>query len=159
MIVKPGCIFGEVSYFTHMPFDTGAEAIVDSKIYVIPYSVISAYLVGNPDVNMALSLSLSRKLRACTQVIDNLVMKNATAMVVTYLKYIANAHGEKDANNKIRINIKFTHEDVASITNLSRVTVSNIFSDLFKLGILEKRDGKVYIQNILKLDAMIEDET
>lgn len=154
-IIKPGGLFGERAYLDGLPHDTSAEAIVDSQICRISYHSLDRLLEKEPEFHKFLSLSMARKLQASTQVIDNLVMKNATTLVATYLRYIANAHGERISSNQVRINIRFTHENLASITNLSRVTVSNIISDFMKSGVLGKEDGQFYIYSLTGLNEYI----
>lgn len=155
LIIKPGCLFGERAYFDGLPHDTDAEAIIDTDLLEISYNKLDNFLQKEPEFYQFLSLSMTRKLLASFQVIDNLVTKNAAALVVTYLKYIANAHGDRIAPDKVRINIRFTHEDIASITNLSRVTVSNIISELMKMGHIVRKNGQVYINNLSDLDDLI----
>lgn len=155
LIIKPGCLFGERAYLDGLPHDTDAEAIIDTDLYLISYDKLDRFLQNEPEFHQFLSLSMARKMLASIQVIDNLVMKNATALVATYLKYIANAHGENITSDKVRINIRFTHENIASITNLSRVTVSNIISDLIKTGYIIREGGNVYINSLSDLDDLI----
>ena len=46
------------------------------------------------------------------------------------------------------LNIKFTHHEMASLTGLSRVSVSNIISDLSSRGILKKENGYLIVKDI-----------
>lgn len=155
LIIKPECIFGERAYLDGLPHDTSAEAIIDTQLCRISHQGLDAFLHREPTFHQFLSLSMARKLMASTQVIDNLVMKGAADLVLTYLKYIALAHGERITPDKVRINIRFTHENIASITNLSRVTVSNIISELVKTGLLVKEGGQFYINSMSDLDSLI----
>lgn len=155
LILKPGCLFGEQAYLDRLPHDTSAEAIVDTKILKMPYPSLDCFLEQEPQYNRIIAHSMASKLLACTQVIDNLVMKNSHSLVATYLKYIAIAHGDPVTADKVRFNIRFTHENIASITNLSRVTVSNIVGDLMKAGVIIKEGGQLFIRSMSDLDEFI----
>ena len=155
LILKPGCLFGEQAYLDRLPHDTSAEAIIDTTVQKIPYQSLDSFLEQEPHYYKTIAHCMASKLLACTQVIDNLVMKNSHSLVATYLKYIAMAHGEPVTPDKVRFNIRFTHENIASITNLSRVTVSNIVGDLMKAGVIIKEGGQLYISSMSDLDEFI----
>lgn len=60
---------------------------------------------------------------------------------------------KKESDDTYRLQIKFTHQEMADLTGLSRVTVSNILSSMTCKGIIEKQDGYLIIKN---LDAMLQ---
>lgn len=154
-IIKPGGLFGETAYLDGQAENNSAEAVVNSEVCQIPYAAFDGFVERVPAFRTFLLLSVSRKLRAATQVIDNLVTKSASSLVVTYLKYLAVAHGEKMNGDSVRIGIRFTHDDIASITNLSRVTVSNVLGELSRQGIIGKAEGQYYIRSLRALDKMV----
>ena len=46
------------------------------------------------------------------------------------------------------INITFTHQEIGELIGLSRVSVSNILSQMVKQGILKKKEGYYYVKDI-----------
>ena len=70
---------------------------------------------------------------------------DAFQRIAQVLVNLSRRYGESEERG-VRICIRFTHQDVANLIHVSRVTVSNVFHILIKQGILEKRDGKWWIK-------------
>lgn len=153
IIGKPGCFFGELPFIDGFPSDTNAIAIVPSKIYVLPHDVAKKTLAEDAYFNRLMITSLARKIRTLNNTIDLLINKDASDRVVAHLINLCYAHG-KSCSDGIRINIKFTQEELASISNLSRVSVSNAMSSLFKQGIIKKINGFTVITDIDALEEL-----
>ena len=50
--------------------------------------------------------------------------------------------------------MKFTHQEMANLTGLNRVTVSNIMSSLTTMGLISKVDGYMVIEDVNKLNSL-----
>ncbi|NLY21523.1 MAG: Crp/Fnr family transcriptional regulator [Tissierellia bacterium] len=148
IIAKPGCFFGEVGFIDGYPEDSGAIAIVRTEIYVIPYKDAYELLLEDKRFGLLLINSMVRKTRVYNKIIENLIFKDSFKKVAMQLINLANAHGVKtEDKNIIKVCIKVTHEDISNITNLNRVTVSNIMSYLAKQNLIFKKDGFLHINN------------
>lgn len=150
IIGKPGCFFGDISCFDDLAEGGSLSCIVDSSLYVVPKSIIINNFFENRKFADLMMLSICRKYRSLEAMLGDFVMSDAYTRVSKQLLNLANAHGEK-VNDKIKITINFTHDDLSKITNLSRVSVSMIMSELSKQGIIHKKDGYTYILDYEKL--------
>lgn len=154
-IAEKGCLIGENSAILSQPHTTSAVAIVESVLYAIPASEFLknmaqdfslAYRVmqlickkHNILYHQLLETSFAQSLRRICQILLNLVDQYGTPL-----------------DNGTRINIRFTHQDVANMIGTSRVTVSNAFSELSEYGILSRQEGYIIIHDTHALRQLLQ---
>ena len=147
-IAEKGAVFGELSIFVDNVYRCSAVAIVDSEIYRIPVSDLINTLQKDWNTTVYFIRSLCRKGLTFEQEILDLSFMQATHRTVKALLNLCDQYGTPcriGGHDGIRINIRFSHQDVANLIGSNRVTVSNIFSDLGKDGILTKDSGRYII--------------
>lgn len=76
--------------------------------------------------------------------IELMSFHHSEGRVCFYLLHLAEQYSEEKNGQKL-LYIRFTHQDIAEITGLSRVCVSNIISGLVKDRILMKKSGLYYV--------------
>lgn len=153
-IAEKGCLLGENSAILSQPHTTSAVAIVESVLYPIPTPVFLQTMAKDYSTthrvmqlicrkhnilyHQLLVTSFTQSLRRICQILLNLVDQYGTPLV-----------------NGVQINIRFTHQDVASIIGTSRVTVSNAFSNLAERGIISRQDGYIVVHNVSALQQLL----
>lgn len=152
-IAEEGSIFGELSAIDGLPNFGTALSITNSKIYVIPKNTFLESISSNSELVMKLLQLSVKKIRVLAANIKNLAFNDAYSRVITYLIKLAYSHGSFNTN-KCKLNMKFTHQEMGDLTGLSRVTVSNIMSDLTSMGLIEKIDGYTVIKDIDRLNGL-----
>ena len=80
--------------------------------------------------------------------------RHSEGRVCFYLLHLADQYSE-EKNGKKEMYLRYTHQDIAEITGLSRVRVSNIISGLVKDSILIKKDGMYSVVQMDKLQGRI----
>lgn len=153
-----GCIFGNLSLFDDRANSCRAVSVSDEvSIFIIPKHQVIKKI--NEDVNLMHNMLLesNRVNRILTKQMELMSFRNAECIVSFYLMHMANLYSEEafdgDSGMK-KLTMKFTHQDIADVTGLSRVCVSNVLSALMKEGILDKQEGSY----ILKNQAALEDK-
>lgn len=154
-IAEVGTLFGERSSMLGVRHSTSAVAIVDSLVYVVPYSEASALMQTDPALCVAFMLLLCRKNSVLVKQVLELAFSDSLQRIAQTLINLAGAYGQEVADG-ICIPIRFTHQDVANLTNTSRVTMSNAFNLLSSKGIVTKRDGKTILTDIEALKSIAE---
>lgn len=153
MIAEKGCIIGENSCLLNAPSVVAATSIVETAVYQIPKNEFLNCIYQNPSINKTIIDIISIKNAIFTQQILELSFSNSKEKVAKTLYDLVNLYGIK-YNDKYRIDLKFTHQDVAHLINTSRVTVSKNFSCLLKEKIIEREDGYIVISNLEKLKSL-----
>ena len=131
MVLDAGCMFGNQTLFDGSPNSCQAEVVSDeAEVYVIPKEEASSRI-------------------RLTQ-IELMSFHHSEGRVCFYLLHLAEQYSEEKNGQKL-LYIRFTHQDIAEITGLSRVCVSNIISGLVKDRILMKKSGLYYV---VQMDAL-----
>ena len=145
LIAERGAMFGEESCLAGLPYLTTAVSIVDSKVFVLPFAWMENQMNQDTRLSRLVLRSISRKNLVLLHRVMEFSSADAFQRIAQVLVNLSRRYGESEERG-VRICIRFTHQDVANLIHVSRVTVSNVFHILIKQGILEKRDGKWWIK-------------
>ena len=146
-IAEKGAMFGESSIIGRRPQTDTAIAIVDSFIYCIPIGKVEKVMSTDWELTQRIIQLICRKNHILFKQVLELSFAQSLQRVAKILLNIGKQYG-KLSGDKIVISIKFTHQDVASMINTSRVTVSNIFNVLSEKGIISKKNGYFSLNHI-----------
>jgi CRP/FNR family transcriptional regulator len=134
-IIKAGNVIGEAPFFHGFPSLCTFSAITDSKIYIFSREAISLLSERNPEILNNIICSMSLKIRMLTTQINILTSSNASTRIRRVLHLLTQHYPQQE------IEIDLTHQDIADLSGVHRVTVSRTLSQLRHQGILEyKRD-------------------
>lgn len=151
-IAECGCMIGETSCFLCHNHATFAVAIVDSDIYCVPFEMLKEEMKKNWELSMQVMQVTCRKNNTLLQQVTELSFAQALQRISQALVNLGHEYG-KPVNGGLKINIKFTHQDVANLTTASRVTVSNVFNTLADRNLIIKQDGYFVLLDTKKLEA------
>lgn len=150
-IAERGCMIGENSCFMGIRNATYAVAIVESQLYRIPFERLKTAMRDHWELTLQVIQVICRKNHALLSQVAELSFAQAFQRISQMLLNLAHEYG-KNVGDEIKINIKFTHQDVAHMTTASRVTVSNVFHDLAERNVIAKRDGYFMLMNLKLLE-------
>lgn len=148
-IAESGALFGELSPFDGMPCLCNATAVTDCQIYCIPMQRFMDELLCNHKFSLNVLQMMTKKMRLLSTLIKQLSFNNSTYRVAYALMNLVHQYSAKTPLGYHKLNLKFTHQDLADLTGLSRVSVSNILLEMQACGIIEKEkeDGFVIIRD------------
>jgi CRP/FNR family transcriptional regulator len=127
-LVERGDLFGEFA-----PAETSvpmrAEAF-DHRVVVgtVHRPVFEDILRNAPEIAMCVIRVLARRLRAAEQEIQDLALRNIRGRLASLLVRLAEEYGEPH-NRGIRLSLRLTHHDLASMVGATRETASSAGSD------------------------------
>jgi CRP-like cAMP-binding protein len=150
IIADQGCIFGELSALDGYPNYANATAIVDSYIYLVPKEQFKEILFRNHEFCLKVIKVLARKIRLLSSQVEGLTFDDAYYRVVSALVYLAEQYGIKTQEG-CKIQLKFTHQEMANLTGSCRVTVTNVFRSLTRDNIISKEKGFFIVIDLDKL--------
>lgn len=153
-IAEKGCLIGEASCILKHPHSTSALAIVDTEVYSIPHGALEALMKDNWALTLTVMQVMSRKNSISFNQVLELSFTQSIQRVAQLLIHLCNQYGVKDNSEYTRINVRFTHQDVSSMINTSRVTVSNVFSLFAEEKILEKVNGLFVVSDMKLLEDL-----
>lgn len=149
-IAEKGCLFGEISSLDSIPNFANATVAADSLIYEIPKQAFMDALNNNHLCALNVINLLNRKIRILSNQIKQLSFDDSYYRVCNALIHLINQYGVK-GDNGYTLGIKFTHQEMANLIGLNRVTVTNIFISMTNKGVLAKENGHYVIKDMNKL--------
>ena len=145
-ICGEGALFGEIPSFTSPDNCAQAQVVSDSLIYKIDKNRYQKMFMSDGTIAHNTSVVLARKVRALTAQMESMMFPDATKRVANMLLYLAGQYG-KPCEKGIQLTICFSHQEVATLIGMSRVTVTNAFKQLADDGAITKSEGHIRILN------------
>jgi len=118
------------------------SSITKSEVTLVPRADFLKTIKNNPDELLALTKRMIYAVSGLSKRIEILNFDNAKTRTITSLQYLYKHFGKK---------FEFTHEDLSSLTGLTRERVSIEMKKLKNNGVISYKRGAVAIKNISKL--------
>ena len=150
-LVNAGEVFGEMAAMDEGERTDFAITMEPSLICAISKDDFKKFINENPELNLRLTKLIGFKLKKFSERIEELVFKDATQRVISFLLNLANENG-KIIGDEIFVKPFFTHQDIAELTACSRQTVNSILTDLREKELInfDRRKLIIYKKDDLK---------
>lgn len=152
-LVNAGEVFGEMSIMDEGERTDFAITMEPSLICAISKEDFKNFLNDNPELNLKITKLIGFKLKKFSERIEDLVFKDATQRVISFLMNLANENG-KIIGTEIFVKPFLTHQDIAELTACSRQTVNAILSDLREKELINFDRRKLIIYNSEELKKL-----
>jgi len=154
-ISVPGCIVGELPMFDNEPHFCYARVCANSRLYRMTYHDFHNIIMKDTILINNILKNMAQKIRSLHTQIAVSEFCDASSKIAKILLFICDDYGVNQGD-EILIGITFTHYDIAFMTGLSRVSVSNTLTRMARDGILRKAGKNYYIKNHAKLEELCE---
>lgn len=118
-VTKPGRIFGEAAFFDGLPRVSSARAVMHSEVVPITHRRLMECIRREPQLAVSLFAYLAQTIRMLSAQLDTVAFQNADERIARLLLQLSAEGG----------NVSATHEDLAALAGVSRVTVSRILGE------------------------------
>lgn len=136
-ILLDGNVFGETDSFTLTDQDTYAEAMTDSYICTMNKEKFEQFIRSSPDVSLKLIQILSNRLKETYDLSEKIALADIRFRTLFLLLKMSEKSGKREKDWQ-SIQMKLTHEDVATMVGSSRESISLLMSRLKKEGLVKK---------------------
>lgn len=143
-----GEFLGEGAFFDQMPRVSSAKAVVKSELIAIDRKKLVELIRIHPDLAIKLLEILAKRIRLLSSQIDSMAFFQADERIAQLLL-------QYKTEEKGKITVHLTHEEIGNMVNVSRVTVSKILNVFKKKGIIKTNYREIEIADIKKLEAII----
>ena len=140
-IATEGDVLGHRSIFTDQYYNATATALDETKVCFIDKKYILKLVQESPTVAANLIAKLGRDLGAAESRISSFYQKNVRERLAELLLLLKESHGVEE-DGRIRLNIKLTREEMASIIGTASETLIRFMTELKQEGFIEQ-EGKV----------------
>jgi CRP-like cAMP-binding protein len=139
-IMGPGSLIGEAAAFLGQPRYSSARAIEDTSLLRFEIERIPGLVRQDPDFALALIYLLSVKQRQMVARLRQAIFDPPEQRVIRFFDQFRQTHQEA-CGPQAPITVNLTHEQIGSLVDLSRVTVTRVLNRLKREGLLDL-DGK-----------------
>ena len=146
--IEPGMFFGELALLRQSIYDSFAETVEDSTLYVMGRRDLE-YLIGRyPIIGVRIMQTLADRLSEAETQLEDLALKSLTARLATLILRLTS---EADA----RV-IGLTHNDLAERVGTSRETATQALNELKNAGLIAIGRKRIDVLNRQALEDMAE---
>lgn len=130
-----------------------AEAITDLEAWVVPISDFMDFLKEKKTIHLEIYKEIITEFLDLSEQIEKIMVAEAYEKVGILIESLANKFG-KESNGEIIVGFNVPHRILASITGLTRETVTLQILKMQKKNILEARSRNLIIKDISRLKVM-----
>ncbi|MBW7572734.1 Crp/Fnr family transcriptional regulator [Caproiciproducens faecalis] len=145
-VLEPGSIFGEAAFFDGMPRVSSAKTMVKSEIITVTRQSLMDCIRREPQLAMYLLTYLSQTIRMLSAQVNSMTFLQADQRLARLLLSL-----EKNKT------VPATHEDLAALAGVSRVTVSRVLREFSQKGWTATHYREVVILDEVGLNRFIEE--
>jgi CRP/FNR family transcriptional regulator len=139
-ILGAGDIFGEDSLFGQATRTTVATCMEETLICTAAADDLFALLSGNPTLALNVAQILSERLDDASATIEDLALAKVSERLMHLFERLSGEHGRLTAEGTL-LDVRLTHNDLASIIGSTRETVTLEIATLVRSGRI-KHDGR-----------------
>lgn len=147
LYVASGCFWGEEGFFHGQPVIYNAKAIKEVEVLAVEKKYASD-IISRPGLAHLLIKSISLKSRILAHQVEDFAFRNTVEKLCRLLFCLLTDPASSFYNNKN----KLTHQELAAIAGVHRVTVTNAIAQLKREGIIHiLHDGEKEIEDWVRL--------
>ncbi len=146
-IASAGDVLGHRSIFTDQYYNATATAIEECSVCFIDKKYILKLVQEKPSVACNLIAQLGRDLGAAEKRVSSFYQKNVRERLAELLLLLKESHGITQDDGKVKLNIKLTREEMASIIGTASETLIRFMSELKNEGFIEQEGKTIFITN------------
>lgn len=156
-LIEPGEIFGELAVFDHGNREEFAEAMLTSTLIKIPKELIQNLMESHADVAVGVTKLMGFRRRRVERRLKSLLFRSNRERLVHLLIELADQYGTRTSAG-VRLGIKLSHQEIASIIGSTRETVTVVLGELQTEGHLTIQRRQIIITQIERLAQSIHEE-
>ncbi len=122
------------------------QAIEDTLICVLNRGDFLTLVRRQPEVMLAVVKVLAERLRVAEEEIADLAFQDVPGRLASLLLRLGEAYGERDGG-RLRLTLRLTHQDIASMIGATRETVTSTLSRFRDAGLIVTEHRYIVIRN------------
>lgn len=146
-VVGKGDVIGHRSLFTDEHYSATATAMEDTKVCFIDKKFIIKLLEEKPSVSLNIISKLSKDMGIAERKLSSLHQKNVRERLAELLVSLKTSHGVKEEDGRIKINLKLTREEMATMIGTANETLIRFISEFKEEGIIEQEGKTIFIKD------------
>jgi len=154
-ILGKGEYFGEFALLDGLPRSTDAIASERVECYTLQRTDFHNAIMKNPKIAIQAMEVLSKRLRNTNQMVEDLIFLDVYGRVAKKLVELADAHGAKAEDGGIRIEMRLTQQELASMVGASRESVNKVMGYFTDKNFISTDKHRITLHRIADLKRRI----
>ena len=150
-VLGAGEMLGELSLFDPGPRTATAVAVTKTKVLSMGHEALLPWLVGRPDMAVALLTALARRLRRTNEAMADLVFSDVPGRVAKALLELGSKFGDETPEGLL-VSHDLTQEELAQLVGASRETVNKALADFSQRGWIRIEQRQVTLMDVPRLE-------
>ena len=152
--LEKGRIFGESSFFQNSLRPTTVMAVNEVELISCYLDDLYPYLSDSKELTISLLKLLSQTCDYMTSLLKKAYTYNRYEKIASFL--LEQTVVDNIDKGIINSTLPYTHEEIATIVGLSRVTVTKVLNDFVKKGFIKNKYKKIIILNKKALAQLLD---
>ncbi len=150
--IEPGELFGELEALDGGAREEFAEAAEKSTVVLLPAEALRSLVEQDPSLAMGVTKLIGVRRRRIERRLKSLLFRSNRQRLVSLLTELAEQYGQPSTDPPgVRLGIKLSHQDMASVIGSTRETVTVVLGELQAEGLLTVGRRKIVLTD---LDAL-----
>lgn len=143
-IASGGDVLGHRSLFSNENYTATATAMEDTAICFLDKKFIFKALQDQPSIALNIIQKLSREMGSAESKSASMFQKNVRERLAELFLTLSKSYGIEE-NNRIKLDIKLTREEIASMIGTASETVIRFITEFKDEGLIEQDGKTIYI--------------
>ncbi|TWT99486.1 Global nitrogen regulator [Botrimarina colliarenosi] len=151
--IEPGELFGEMEALDGGPREEFAEAAEKSTVVLLPAEALRRLIASDPQLAMGVTKLIGFRRRRIERRLKSLLFRSNRQRLVSLLLELAGQYGQPSADPPgVRLGIKLSHQDMASVIGSTRETVTVVLGELQNEGLVCVGRRKIVLTSLAALE-------
>jgi CRP/FNR family transcriptional regulator, cyclic AMP receptor protein len=153
-ISEPGEVLGLPAAVTGKPYDLTADVIEPAQANFIARQDFLLFLREHGEAALRVAQQLGETYHSAVAEMRTIALSHSAGeKLARFLLDLCADHG--DGKGEIRLALTLTHEEIAQMIGTSRETVTRLFTDFKKKGLLQVKGSTLIIKNKAGLEGVV----
>lgn len=151
--IEPGELFGELEALDGGAREEFAEAAEKSTVVLMPAEVLRRLIEADPTLALGITKLIGLRRRRIERRLKSLLFRSNRQRLVSLLLELADQYGQpSDEPPGVRLGIKLSHQDMASVIGSTRETVTVVLGELQSEGLVSIGRRKIVLADLSMLE-------
>jgi CRP/FNR family transcriptional regulator, cyclic AMP receptor protein len=156
-IMDQGRMFGEMALTTQRTREIYAQAIETSLLISLNQEAVENLILEKPKVGMRLIKKLSERVRDLERRLDDVSLKEMPARLASLILQLVENEGV-ETQEGYEIAQRYTHEQLANMLGVNRVSVTRAFRTLRESQVVEVKSRLIHVKDLEALGQAAEEK-
>ena len=147
-MMNRGRVFGEMALTAQRTREAYAQAAQPSLLISLSEEAFKDLIRDKPEVGVRLVERLSERVKSLESRLEDVSFKEMPARLASLILQLLESEGEKTEEGYYKVPTHYSHEQLATMVNAHRVSVTRAYATLKERGAVELRERLIHVKDV-----------